>query len=131
MRKQGVKWQAWVQIRNEDGPLNGQFEFPGGKIEAGETSFEAAARELLEEVGIETTPASLQLFQICPYEYSDRQVCLYFHLLEVLEENKKWDECGRWCDLENICDNLLEANIPVVEKLKDYLEREPSLGAWA
>jgi mutator protein MutT len=39
--------------RPEDVPLAGMWEFPGGKIEPGETAAQAAARECLEETGLE------------------------------------------------------------------------------
>jgi len=45
-------FKVWVQVRTEEGPLFGMLEFPGGKIEAGETPEIAGRREVLEEVGI-------------------------------------------------------------------------------
>jgi 8-oxo-dGTP diphosphatase len=129
LRKQGVNWQAWVQKRQEVGPLDGFFEFPGGKIEAGEDSAQAGARELLEEVSVDIKAQDLHLFQIFPFSYPDRKVCLYFHLLPVESEDAGWAK-GLWCDLSEISSNLLAANIPVVEKLREYLEKEPFLGEW-
>ena len=44
-------------------PLNGFMEFPGGKIEAGEDSIAAAARELKEEVSIAKAAPCLRLLK--------------------------------------------------------------------
>lgn len=129
LRKQGVSWQAWVQLRREDGPLDGYFEFPGGKIESGEDSYQAAARELLEEVEINVSADSLKLFQVMNYDYSDRRVCLYFHLLMVTDIEAGWQR-GQWHELSALPSKMLAANIPIVEILKDYLVHEPELGEW-
>lgn len=42
--------------RRSHGPLAGQWEFPGGKIEPGETWEDASVRECREEVGLEVRP---------------------------------------------------------------------------
>lgn len=39
-----------------------RWNFPGGKIEAGESVFEAAARELFEETGVQCVPTDFQLY---------------------------------------------------------------------
>ncbi len=52
----GGRWL--VQRRPSSGLLGGLFEFPGGKIEPGETPREAAQRELVEETGIVAPPLS-------------------------------------------------------------------------
>ncbi len=129
LRKQGLKWEAWVQTRHEDGILDGLLEFPGGKIESGETSYEAAARELLEEVTVEVDAIEFKLFQVTKFEYPDRKVCLYFHLLKVEVEHNGWNR-GQWHDLNDIPNKLLPANKPIVDKLITYLEDEPDLGEW-
>lgn len=129
LRKQGVNWQAWVQLRREDGPLDGFYEFPGGKIENTESSLQAGVRELKEEVGVTYLANQLKLFQITKHDYSDRRVCLYFHLLPVQDEQQEWS-IGQWHNLDDIPKKLLEANIPIVEKLINYVNDEPELGEW-
>lgn len=52
----------------------GLWEFPGGKVEADETVYDALARELKEELGIQVTAAK-PLIRI-PYDYPDRKVLL-------------------------------------------------------
>jgi len=129
LRKQGLKWEAWVQSRQESGILDGMLEFPGGKIEQGESSFQAAARELLEEVSVEVSPNDLTLFQVTKHDYADRKVCLYFHLLKADSEHNGWNR-GQWCELDAIPNKLLAANQPIVENLVKYLAEEAQLGEW-
>ena len=45
-------FKIWTQVRLEAGPLYEKLEFPGGKIELGETPKKAAIRKVEEEVGV-------------------------------------------------------------------------------
>ncbi len=60
--------------RPDDAHQGGLWEFPGGKVEAGESVTEALARELQEEVGIRPTVAT-PLIRIC-HRYPERTVLL-------------------------------------------------------
>lgn len=63
--------------------LGGMWEFPGGKIEPGESIQDALARELQEEIGI-TVLQSSSLLQIY-HESSDYSVMLHVYLIEHFE----------------------------------------------
>ncbi|MBC8131114.1 MAG: 8-oxo-dGTP diphosphatase MutT [Rhizobiaceae bacterium] len=67
-----------VAERPEGKAMAGLWEFPGGKVEPGETPEETLVRELEEEVGITTKPACLAPLTFASHAYQD------FHLLMPL-----------------------------------------------
>lgn len=69
-----------ISLRAKDLHQGGLWEFPGGKIEAGETPQQALARELYEELGI-TVLASTPLIRL-QHRYPDRQVELHVFWVE-------------------------------------------------
>lgn len=91
---QADSFKIWVQPRMEQGPLYGMLEFPGGKIEDGETPEAAARREVLEEVGIEIPPdSSLKLFKYQDYSTDLKNICLFVFLSDYDQLPK---EKGAW-----------------------------------
>jgi len=102
-----------------DGPFDGLWEFPGGKIADGESPTQALIRELAEELGIEV--ATSQPFMELHHEYPDRIVDIEFFLVTSWSGTPAGLEGQRlrWLlpsDLNP--DILLPADVPVLEALQ-------------
>ena len=111
------KIQLFMQAREEDGPLNGLLEFPGGKIEKNESPEEAAMREFSEEV--EVISGTCDRFKIYKFDYPDRCVCLFVNIMRI--EDKEFRK-GSWTDLpESFSEDFWSKKVPDanIEILKD------------
>jgi 8-oxo-dGTP diphosphatase len=77
------------------GPYQGCWEFPGGKIEAGETAQEALVREIHEELAAEL--ANIEPFMVTEYTYPEQHVtmhtftCTFASSYQLLEaQDARW-----------------------------------------
>jgi len=97
----------------------GLWEFPGGKVEAGETVEQALARELHEELGI-TVTRSEPLIRI-PHDYADRTVVLDVHAVRAYsgELHGREGQPVRWVAPPQLNDYAMPAaNRPIVNALR-------------
>lgn len=111
----------FITQRAADAHMANKWEFPGGKIEAGESPEQALVRELQEETGIHAL--SYQLFETIEHQFSDRHITLWFYLVEQWKGEPwgKEQQPGRWVKKGHlIADEFPPANAPIIEKLMQY-----------
>ncbi len=105
--------------------MAGLWEFPGGKVEPGETPESALRRELAEELGIDVCPSCLFPFTFASHTYSD------FHLLMPLYVSREWDgevspregQEIAWVRPLKLRDYAMPpADLPLIPLLQDHLE---------
>lgn len=107
-----------IAERLGDGPFHGMWEFPGGKIGAGESAEQALHRELAEELGVRLE--SSRHFMHLKHDYPDRSVSIDFFLVSAWRNEPEGLEGQRlrWVEAGGLADaNLLPADRPVIEAL--------------
>src|ERR1700744_4878026 len=113
-----------IAQRPADKPMGGLWEFPGGKIEAGETPEETLIRELHEELSIAVQEACLAPFTFASHAYPD------FHLLMPLYVCRRWEGTPqalehaaiRWVRPKDMGSYPMPpADLPLIPMLRDLL----------
>lgn len=113
-----------VTQRPEGKSMAGLWEFPGGKVEPGETPEDALIRELEEELGIDTWASCLAPLTFASHSYPQ------FHLLMPTFICRKWSgqvqgregQAIRWVRPNALRDlPMPEADIPLIPLIRDWV----------
>ena len=107
-----------IALRPSDSHQGGKWEFPGGKVESGESAETSMLRELYEEVGL--TATQLQLFDKLYFDYGDKQLNLSFFLIEAFsgQATGKEGQPIKWVTKDELQSyDFPDANKTVIAKL--------------
>ena len=113
-----------IAQRPEGKAMAGLWEFPGGKLEAGESPEATLIRELREELGIAVQPPCLAPFTFASHVYTD------FHLLMPLYLCRRWEGTPtalehtalKWVRPKDLASwPMPAADLPLIPMLRDLL----------
>ena len=125
-----IRVVAAIIIKNEKvfatqrgyGDFKGGWEFPGGKIDAGETPEEALIREIKEE--LDTEVEVIELLDTVEYDYPNFHLSMDCFICSIKSGDLvlKEHEAAQWLTKETLDSvNWLPADLGLIDKIREYL----------
>ncbi|MFZ5352716.1 MAG: 8-oxo-dGTP diphosphatase MutT [Bacillota bacterium] len=96
-----------------------KWEFPGGKLEKGETPEECIIREIKEELAMEVRP--LELYNVINFDYKGRKMKMFVFISRLIGGSGAAIECNdfKWVSKQELdMYDFTPADLPIVDKLK-------------
>ena len=119
-----------VAHRNPTGQMGGRWEFPGGKVEPGETDKEAVVREIKEEFGITVVDVGKKIAETS-FIHNEEKVLLHAYRIYVPHDGieKKYTLTEHteynWIPAEDVAKlNFVDSDLLLYPKVKSYILEE-------
>ena len=116
-----------LATQRKSGSLAGGWEFPGGKIEPGETPEEALIREIHEELDVSIS--NIEFFAKVTHEYDDFKLDMDCFTCTIESGKLELHDhtSAKWLDAEHLYSvDWLPADIALIPKLQEFLQNRQS-----
>jgi len=127
-----TSFKIWTQVRLEEGALYGMLEFPGGKIEVGETPEMACRREVHEEVEVLLPEdEKLVLFKYQDYSVENKNICLFVFLSKFTDfpvGKGDWSEITYDKKSDYLQGKIPPINHVIIDELAVYIKNQFDAG---
>lgn len=116
-----------MQRRFEAGALLNRWEFPGGKVETGESAVETVKREVWEEVGVDVPAREFSLFKRLNYQYNDRPMLQLFAFISPFtglpSDKGEWRRFSYGQAIESERVDFMPANHQLMDELLEFFRQ--------
>lgn len=123
------KGKILIAHRNPTGDMGSRWEFPGGKVDAGENDEQSIVREMREEFSVAVTVGK----KICESEFFHKEKKCFLHAYEIFVEHDGIEKPFvltehteyRWVKIDDIPkDNFVDSDLAIYENVKKFIKEK-------